>query len=189
MSILLKKTQEELKKYSTPEAKAATLKFVPNAKKVYGIRTPVLNELAKKYKEGGFELVDELWKSGAFEEQMLAAKMLRHICRKDHGKALRFVKKFSKGVSNWAVCDTLGMQSLKPIAKKIQQEIFDLSKELMQSSNYWQRRLSLVLIEVFTKDKLLHPEIEKRAIAFEKDEEYYVRKAVVWIKRNLKKGR
>jgi len=61
MSGLLKQIQKELKGHSTPEAKAAAMKFVPNAEKVYGIRTPVLNLLAKKYKEGGFNLTKELW--------------------------------------------------------------------------------------------------------------------------------
>ena len=46
-----------------------------------------------------------------------------------------------------------------------------------------------MLIEVFTKDKTLQPEILKRAKALEKDKDYYVRKAVEWIKRNVEKGR
>jgi len=75
MSVLLKQIQRELKTHAISKAKAAALKFVPGAKKVYGIRTPVLNEMVKKYKEGGFKLVKELWASGAFEERILAAKM------------------------------------------------------------------------------------------------------------------
>ena len=96
---------------------------------------------------------------------------------------------FSKDISNWAVCDAVGMQSLKPVAKKIQKEIFDLSAKLVKSKNLWERRLSLVIIEVFTKDKSLQPEIMKRVKMLENDEEYYVRKAVDWIKRNFKKGK
>ena len=189
MSVLLKQIQKELKENATPEAKTAALKFVPNAEKVYGIRTPVLNLLAKKYKEGGFDLVAELWRSGAFEEKMLAAKMLNVICKKDPLFSLKLVTGFSKDISDWAVCDTVGMQSLKPVAKKIQKEIFDLSAKLIKSENLWERRLSLVIIEVFTKDKSLHPEIVKRVKMLENDDEYYVKKAVVWIKRNFEKGR
>ena len=189
MSDLLKQIQKELKAHSTPEAKAAAMKFVPHAEKVYGIRTPVLNLLAKKYKEGGFGLAKELWSSGAFEEKMLAAKLLNVICKKDPLLSLKLVTSFSSDISDWAVCDTLGMQSLKPVAKKIQKEIFDLSAKLIKSKNLWERRLSLVIIEVFTQDKLLHPEIMKRVKMLENDEEYYVRKAVVWIKRNFEKGR
>lgn len=189
MSALLKRVKHELKEHSSPEAKAAALKFVPNAKKVYGIRTPVLNMLAKKYKEGGFDLVKELWSSGAFEEKLLAAKLLNVICKKDPLLSLKLVADFSKDISDWAVCDAIGMQSLKPVSKKVQNEIFDLSVKLVTSKNLWERRLSLVIIEVFTKDKSLHPEILKRVNTLENDEEYYVKKAVAWIKRNFVKGR
>ena len=189
MSVLLKQVQKELKENATPEAKAAALKFVPNAKKVYGIRTPVLNVMAKKYKEGGFDLVKELWDSGAFEEKLLAAKLLNVICKRDPPLSLKIVAGFSKDISDWATCDSIGMQSLKPVAKKIQKEIFELSAKLVKSKNLWERRLSLVLIEVFTKDRSLHPEIIKRVKMLENDEEYYVKKAVVWIKRNFEKGR
>ena len=189
MSVLLKQVQKELKENATPEAKAAALKFVPNAEKVYGIRTPVLNVMAKKYKEGGFDLVKELWDSGAFEEKLLAAKLLNVICKRDPPLSLKIVAAFSKDISDWATCDSIGMQSLKPVAKKIQKEIFELSAKLVKSKNLWERRLSLVLIEVFTKDRSLHPEIVKRVKMLENDEEYYVKKAVVWIKRNFEKGR
>ena len=103
MSALLKQVQKELKESSTPEAKAAALKFVPNAEKVYGIRTPVLNVMAKKYKEGGFELVKELWNSGAFEEKLLAGKLLNMICKKDPLLSLKLVAGFTKNISDWAV--------------------------------------------------------------------------------------
>jgi 3-methyladenine DNA glycosylase AlkD len=189
MSALLKKVQKELQARSSPGAKAAALKFVPGAIKVYGIRTPELNELAKKYKHGGFELIKELWTSGAFEEKVLAAKLLREVCKQDPTGSVALVARFSKDIADWAVCDALGMQSLKPVAKKMQQEIFDLSAKLMKSENFWERRLSLVIIEVFTQDKLLQPEIKRRIKALKHDKEYYVKKAVEWIKRNFEKGK
>ena len=189
MSVLVKQVQKELQASAAPEAKAAAMKFVPNAERVYGIRTPVLNVLAKKYKEGGFELVKELWASGAFEEKLLAAKLLNVICKKDPEYSLKIVSSFTNEISNWAVCDAVGMQALKPVAKKIQEEIFALSAKLLKSKNLWERRLSLVIIEVYTKDKTLHQEIMRRVKALENDDEYYVRKAVDWIKRNFKKGK
>jgi len=189
MPVLFKQIQQELKTHATPEAKAAAMKFVPDAKKVYGIRTPVLNEMAKKYKEGGFELVKKLWTSGAFEERILAAKMLAAISKKDPDLAIKLVTIFSKDISDWAVCDAIGMQSLKPIAKAKQKEIFALSSRLLGSKNLWERRLSLVIIEVFTKDKTLHNEILIRVKVLETDEEYYVKKAVEWLKRNIMKGK
>jgi 3-methyladenine DNA glycosylase AlkD len=107
MSVVLKQIQIELAASSTPEAKAAALKFVPGATKVYGVRTLILNTMAKQYKAGSFELVKALWKSGAFEEKMLAAKMLREICKTDPELSVKLVSSFSKDISDWAVCDTV----------------------------------------------------------------------------------
>jgi 3-methyladenine DNA glycosylase AlkD len=81
------------------------------------------------------------------------------------------------------------MQSLKPLTKNFADEIFKLAESLNQSSNFWQRRLSLVLVEYFTRDKKYHARIQKLIRSLENDEEYYVKKAIVWMKRNFQKGR
>jgi 3-methyladenine DNA glycosylase AlkD len=144
---LLKEIQECLRKNASPEALAAQLKFVPGAEKqkAYGVRLPVINQLAKDYKAGGFDLVEALWTAGSLEEKMLAAKMMAFCAKKEPTRALKLLESFSVDIADWAVCDTLGMQSLKPIVKTHQKEIFALSKKLNKSKNFWQRRLSLVL--------------------------------------------
>jgi 3-methyladenine DNA glycosylase AlkD len=181
--------QQFLKTNATADALAATKKFVPGITKVYGIRMPVLNDLAKKYKAGGFDLIKELWAAGSYEEKMLAAKILNHCAKKDAVQALTTVKSFTSGIDNWAVCDTIGMQSLKAIVHTHQTEIFALAKKINKSKNLWKRRLSLVLIEYYTKQKSLHPQIMELIKPLEKDEEYYVKKAVIWIKKNFEKGK
>lgn len=174
----------------SPEAKAAHEKFVPGSEeKLYGVRTPVLNELAQQYKSGGFELVEELWKAGALEEKILALKMLGKIAKKDPDRSLKLVQLFAKNIGNWAVCDAMGMQGLKPILKTHQKEIFALAWKYNSSKDLWQRRLSLVLVEWYTRDKDLHPEIKRLVKNLEHDNEYYVKKAVVWINKNFTKGK
>jgi 3-methyladenine DNA glycosylase AlkD len=140
-----------------------------------------------KFKSGGFELAEGLWKSGAFEERMLAAKILRLICKKDPKRSLGLVKHWSKDVQDWAVCDTLGMQSIKPLAMKYAEEIFMLAELLATRKNFWQRRLSLVLVEELTKYPEHHAHIRKLVARLRNDDEYYVRKAVEWLDRNLEK--
>ena len=189
MSQQLKAIQKILKEKASPEAKAAHKKFVPGNERIYGVRTPVLNDLAAQFKNGGFELVEALWKAGALEEKILAVKMLGKIAKKDPKRSIKLVKLFAKNIGNWAVCDAIGMQGLKPILKTYQQEIFALAKKYNQSTDFWQRRLSLVLVEWYTRMKDLHPEIKKMVRALENDEEYYVKKAVVWINKNLEKGK
>jgi len=183
----LKEIQKKLTKKSSEKTRASFLKFVPNSQNIYGVKVPILNELAKEYKDGGFELVEILWNSNSFEEQLLAAKILTQISKKNPDKTLNLIKKFSKNISNWAVCDTLGQQSVKPISKLKQKEVFDLSAKLVKSKNFWERRFSLVLLESYKKDIAAREFIISIMKQLENDKEYYVKKAVEWTKRDLAK--
>src|SRR6185295_18928947 len=138
---------------SDEKAKGAVKKFVPTAQHVYGVRLPLLNQLAKEHRECGFELAEALWKSGAFEEKLLAAKLLGSSCKKDPDRALTLAKKFAAEINDWAVCDTLGMQGVKGIALEKQIELFAWSNKLVKSKNLWERRLGLVLLAHFVKDR------------------------------------
>lgn len=189
MSQHLKEIQKVLKQNANKDALAAQQIFVPGVEKVYGVYMPVLNELAKQFKQADFDLVIELWNAGSLEERILAGKLLGKISKRDPGYALQLVEQFSVEISNWAVCDTLGMQALKPIVKTYRKEIFVLAKKLNKSQNPWQRRLSLILVEWYTRNELSHAEIKKLVHNLGNDKEYYVKKAVVWIEKNFKKGR
>lgn len=189
MITILNQIQEALKDNSTTEAAAAYKKFVPGKQKIYGVRTPVLDELSKTFKSGGFELVKIVWDAGAMEEKILAVKILQKIAKKDAEQSLLFVQYFAPGIDNWAVCDAVGMQALQTIRKTHAAEIFTLAKKYNRSANFWERRLSLVLVEWYTRDQSMHTEIKKLIIPLENDTEYYVKKAVVWIRKNLDKGR
>ncbi|HMU47434.1 MAG TPA: DNA alkylation repair protein [Chitinophagaceae bacterium] len=189
MSAALKEIQKTLRSKSNPAVKASHQKFVPGDEKVYGVKMPFLNELTKKYKDGGFDLVEELWNAGALEEKILAIKLLGKIAKKDPERSLKMTQLFAKNIGNWAVCDAMGMQGLKPILKTHQKEIFKLAEKYNHSKDPWQRRLSLVLVEWYTRIKELHPEIVRLVKNLEKDDAYYVKKAITWIKRNLEKGK
>lgn len=185
----LKAIQKVLLEKASPEGKAAHEKFVPGLGKAYGTRAPVINELAKQYKDRDFNLVEELWQGEHIEEKILAGKLLGQIAKKNPEKTLTLIKKFSKDIKDWAVCDTLGMQAPKKINKSHAKEIFQISNTLINSKNLWQRRLALVLVEWYTRDKNYHPAIKQLVKKVENDKEYYVKKAVVWINRNFRKGR
>jgi 3-methyladenine DNA glycosylase AlkD len=189
MTVMLKIIQKKLKENSSEEAKAAHNRFVPGKEKIYGVRMPVLNEMAKEFQAGSFELVSSLWNAGIVEEKILALKILGRIAKKEPEHALQLIESFAGNIGNWAVCDAMGMQALKPIVNSHQDEIFALAKKYNHSPDPWQRRLSLVLVEWYTRKKELHPEIKKLIKPLENDKEYYVKKAVVWIKKNFEKGK
>ncbi len=176
-----------LRNKSSRKVRKSALKFVPTIKKQYGAKALVLNEILKKIKEPDFDLVERLWKNEYFEEKLLASKILGKICKKDPEKTLKLIKKFSKDISDWAVCDTLASQGIRKIVIMKQKEIFEISKEFIKSKNLWQRRFGLVLLVNFTKDKNLKKEIEKILKKVKDDKEHYVKKAIIWLKNELKK--
>ena len=175
-----------LKNKSSEKDKDSILKFAPTVKKLYGVKVATLNELVKRIKELDFELVEKLWKSGIFEERLLASKILGKICKTNPAKTLTLIKKFSKDISDWVVCDALATQGIRSIINLKQKEFFDLSKKLVKSKNLWQRRFGLVILINFTKDKDFRQEIKEILKSVKDEKEPYVKKAIIWLKNELK---
>jgi 3-methyladenine DNA glycosylase AlkD len=189
MNSNLKQIQHALRANSSEENKVFFHKMVPGQQKTYGVKTPILNDLVRRYQHGGFELAEDLWQSGAFEEKIIAIKIIEKTGKTDPERVLRIFKRFSKQIDNWAVCDGLGMQLLRGIVKTHRGKIFEIAKKFNRSRDPWQRRLSLVMVEWYTRDREAHQEIKALVKNLEKDQEYYVQKAVGWIKRNFQKGK
>jgi len=179
--------KQALAAQSDEKAKGAVRKFVPTSQHVYGVRLPLLNLIVKEHREGGFDLAEALWNSGAFEEKLIAAKLLGSSCKKDPERALTLAKKFATQVSDWAVCDTLGMQGVKGIALEKQIELFAWSNKLVKSKSLWERRLGLVLLTHFVKDRNSRTLIEETLGRLRGDKEHYVKKAVEWLQKDLRK--
>ena len=189
MSKQLREIQHTLLTRADRKNTAFFQKMVPGKQKVYGVKTPELNLLVKEYKAHSFDLAKELWESGSLEERVIAIKIIEKMGKKDPGRLLAMFKQFSKQIDNWAVCDGLGMQFLRGIVKTHATEIFQLASEYNHSKDPWQRRLSLVMVEWYTRMNEHHDEIKKLVTNLEKDDDYYVKKAVVWINKNFKKGK
>ncbi len=175
-----------LKQKSNEKAKISWRKFVPNSEKVHGVYLTEINKIVSKYSSGGFDLVKELWNSNYLEERILAAKILGKISKQNPEKTLKLIKKFIDDIKDWAVCDTLATQAIRPITKLKQKDVLNLSKNLIRSNNLWKRRFGIVLLINFKNDSYLKNEIKKIIKPVENDKEYYVKKAIIWIKKTLK---
>lgn len=117
MSKEIKEIQKLLDTHGEKSSRDFLNTMVPGKHKAYGVKTPVLNEIVNQYKNGSFELAEELWNAGAFEEKIIAIKIMEKMGKKDPEKLLKLFRKFSSGIDNWAVCDGLGMQFLRGIVK------------------------------------------------------------------------
>lgn len=85
----LKEIKLFLETNASEEAINAIKKFVPGAQKIYGVKNPLLNELAKKYKQVGYKLTAMLWKMVPMKkkcwqqnywEKLNRWMQLKHLC-------------------------------------------------------------------------------------------------------------
>ncbi len=180
----LNEIRDFLKKKSNEKARESWKKFVPNAKKVYGVYLSDINKIVSKYKLGGFELVKKLWQDGYLEERILAAKILGRIAKEDPEKTLELIRKFVNDIDNWAVCDTLATQGIKSITGIKKDEIIEFSKKLIKSRNPWKQRFGIVLLVNFKKDPRMKKVVEG-LLKLVKNDDYYVKKAVDWVRRSF----
>ncbi len=134
-------------------------------------------------KNPNLKLINKLWQSGYFEEKILTAKLFKKLTKDERLIAYKTLINFSKNVSDWAVCDTLATQALRTVAEE--EEIIEFSKRFIKSKNFWQRRLAVVALINLAKQDRYRKEIQ-RIISLLKDEkEYYVKKAIVWLKKSI----
>ena len=187
MAVTLISVQAVLRAAGHSETKAATAKFVPSSQFVYGVRVPVLNALVKSCRPGGFELVEALWRSGAFEERLLAAKLLGAVARQDPVRALEFVNSASEDLSDWAVCDTLGTQGVRPIAVAQRKTIVAMARRLTRSRHVWARCLAIVLLLDVAAYPMERTTVRRILAPLRSDRAPYIRKALAWIDRDLSK--
>ena len=131
--------------------------------------------------------MEALWRSGAFEERLLAAKLLGTVAKKDPVRALGFVRMASKDLSDWAVCDTLGTQGIRPIALAQRNGIFALAEQLTQSRHLWKRRLGIVLLLNFAAHPTERGAIRRVLAPLRSDKEPYIKKALTWIDKDLRR--
>ncbi len=183
----LKFIRKTLKAKASIAGRLSFQKFIPTSQNVYGVRVPVLNQLAKECRAGGFPLVEALWRSGAYEERLLAVKILGANAKKDPDRALKTLIRFSRQISDWAVCDTLGMQGMRSIARSHEPEIIAIARIFLKSPRMWTRRLGLVLFTHYAKDKHLRPSIRRWIQPLEKENEHYIKRAIVWLHKDLNK--
>ena len=73
------------------------------------------------------------------------------------------------------------------MALEKQLELFAWSNKLVKSKNLWERRLGLVLLTHFVKDRNARTRIEEALARLRGDKEHYVKKAVEWLQRDLRK--
>jgi 3-methyladenine DNA glycosylase AlkD len=152
VAALLKTTRARLKAAADPEFKAGLIWYFKEPVKPYGVRTPLLRELARMaYRDVKLwpiaerdRFVTELWKSGMLEEGGIVCHLYRRFAKSCGEREFAMFEQWvDRYVRNWSHCDGV---STWLIAASIANRpgLADRLAGWTKSKNRWKRRAAAV---------------------------------------------
>jgi len=149
---IIENLRKELKKSSDSKTKESSKRFFKEEIKVYGVKSAIVGQIAKKYypqikdlkKEEVFKICEELLKSDYCEESYIVADWLPREIKKLEKKDIYIFKIWiEKYINNWAKCDTLCNHTIGDMITKYP-ELAKEVKSWSKSKNTWMKRASAV---------------------------------------------
>lgn len=161
--------QRSLKTCADPKVEESGKRFFKEDVLLYGVKTKIVQDIAKKYikqlsdlnKEDVFALCELLWKSQYLEETFIACSFSyaqkKQYTQKDLDTFEHWIEKY---VHNWASCDTFCNHTVGTFIEMYPKNIERL-KSWTHSNNRWVKRASAVsLIVPAKKGKFLEDVFE-----------------------------
>jgi 3-methyladenine DNA glycosylase AlkD len=186
---LLKDIRSELKAAADPKFEAGLRWFFKEPVKPYGVRTPLLRELARlAYAQVRHwpvaerdRFVTELWKSGMLEEGVIVSHLYRRFAKSCGEREFdMFERWIDRYVRNWSHCDGV---STWLIAASIANRpgLADRLAAWTKSKNRWKRRSAAVSLIQEAKQGRNTETIFHICDLLLKDADDMVRKGVGWL--------
>jgi len=165
---LIQQIRKELKSKANKKQKQGAEKYFKGVITFYGLKSPQVQEMAKKfYKqnkltiEETLKLAKELFESKYFEEKQFAIILLELNNKKLEKQHLQFFKKiFEEDVNNWGNCDVLCNKIVYWIVKKQPETAQEIVKWKDSPKNWVKRAATVVFVKLgrtgkYTKEILM----------------------------------
>ncbi|RDY61049.1 DNA alkylation repair protein [Flagellimonas nanhaiensis] len=181
--------RKQLTGHSDDSVKATGKGFFKENIKSYGVKVPVVNQIAKEQfksirnhpKDEIFDLCEQLWQSGYIEESLVACKWSHALRRSFEPKDFQVFKKWIDSyVDNWASCDTFCNHTIGEFIQMYPEYIPELTKFAL-SKNRWMRRAAAVSFIVPARKGKFLKEILEIADLLLTDQDDLVQKGYGWM--------
>ena len=106
-------------------------KLVLTKYKMYGIKVPILRDIAKKISKTNIISFLDIVKSNSYEEVMIEGLVISYI--KEVDLCVKYFNKFINKIDNWAICDTC--ISFMKIVNKNKELFLKQIKKYIKSKN------------------------------------------------------
>jgi len=189
METILKEIRDELMLKSSEQERITGQRFFREEVRLYGMKASVIREIARKgwgmvnhlSKKEIFSICEEFWKSGYFEESVIACEWSFSLRKKfEKGDFAVFEHWVAEYVSNWASCDTLCNHTIGEMVMKYPEFLGNLKKWTL-SPNRWMRRASAVTLIIPARKGLFLDDILGIARLLMTDNDDMVRKGYGWM--------
>jgi 3-methyladenine DNA glycosylase AlkD len=152
MSQIVETIRTELKANIDEKTQASAQNFFKEKLTFYGVKTPLVGKIAKKYwqevkllnKPEIFALCEELYRSGYIEEAFVVSNWLPNMIEKLAPNDLPIFKFWiERYINNWATCDALCNHTIGDLIEEYP-EIMSEIKKWAKSENLWLKRAAAV---------------------------------------------
>jgi 3-methyladenine DNA glycosylase AlkD len=197
MSIdILSELRQDLESSIDEKTKNSYQHFFKEEVKAYGVKTPIVENIAKSFfdrireknKKDIFSLCEKLLESDYSEEAFIAFEwaysLRKYYDETDFPMFERWIEKY---VNNWAKCDTLCNHSLGSFIEQIPKYIDNL-KAWTKSENRWLRRASAVTLILPARKGNFLDDIFEICDSLLKDEDDLVQKGYGWLLKEASKN-
>ncbi|HVP95710.1 DNA alkylation repair protein [Methanoregula sp.] len=189
MDPVIVRIRQELDSLADEKTRITSQRFFKEEISCYGIKTPVVTALAKKYwkeikhweKREIFALCEELYRSGKIEESFVVSTWAYALADRFDKKDLAIFQRWiDTYITNWASCDGFCNHAMG--------EFFERYPECMEelhtwarSENRWMRRAAAVCLIVPAKHGKFLPEAIGIAKLLLNDSDDMVQKGYGWL--------
>lgn len=196
MKNILNNLKEDLKQNSDLKTKAGGQRFFKERVKMYGVKTPIVIKIAKKYlkqlknksKKEIFNLCEKLWQSQNMEQTFIACFWAHSQHKQFQASDFKtFEKWIKKYINNWASCDTFCNHTIGDFLAMYPEYLKEL-KKWTKSKNRWVRRASAVSLIIPARKGLFLKDIFVIAKSLLKDKDDLVQKGYGWMLKVASEG-
>ena len=189
MSNIIDCIRAELKANADEKPLTSVQKFFKEEVKVIGVKTPLVNRIAKKYwtavknlgKTEIFELCEELFFSDYMEEAFIVSVWLPNMVDQfEPADLAKFRTWIERYVNNWAKCDSFCNHTVGEFIAKFPQSITEI-KTWAKSKNRWLRRAAAVSLIIPAKRGNFLEEALDISITLIDDQDDMVQKGYGWL--------
>jgi len=158
-----------------------------NGDKLYGIRTPILRNTAKKYTNIDNNSLEVLLKNEYHEVRMLALLILIHKFdkEKDNKKYVEIYLKHADYINNWDLVDITAPKVIGKYLWNNKKEL-NLLENLSKSNHLWKERIAIVSTLYLIKQGFFTPTL-KLAEKYIHHPHHLIHKATGWMLREIGK--